>query len=129
MGGGGNIREHLRLTHCGVGGGRVAILVFCFVFENDNVDTGTIFAESPPVQTCDLPTTCMQRINSGLPPGDIVSNANALLHRSAAASLSGSNDMNTILGALTSVTQCFSNLQETIEVTTERETTVRCKWF
>jgi hypothetical protein len=35
------------------------------IVENDNADTGTIFAESPPVQTCDLPTTCMQRINSG----------------------------------------------------------------
>jgi hypothetical protein len=56
----------------------------------------------------------MQRINSGLPSGDIVSDANALLHSSSAASLSGSNDMNTILGALTSVTQCFSNLQETV---------------
>ena len=84
------------------------------IVENDNADTGTIFAESPPVQTCDLPTTCMQRINSGLPSGDIVSDANALLHSSSAASLSGSNDMNTILGALTSVTQCFSNLQETV---------------
>ena len=84
------------------------------IVENDNADTGTIFVESPPVQTCDLPTTCMQRINSGLPSGDIVSDDNALLHSSSAASLSGSNDMNTILGALTSVTQCFSNLQETV---------------
>jgi hypothetical protein len=48
----------------------------------------------------------MQRINSGLPSGDIVYGANALLH--------SSSDMNTILGALTSVTQCFSNLQETV---------------
>ena len=85
------------------------------IVENDNADTGTIFVESPPVQTCDLPTTCMQRINSGLPSGDIVSDANALLHSSSAASLSGSNDMNTILGVLTSVTQCFSNLQETVK--------------
>jgi hypothetical protein len=40
------------------------------IVENDNADTGTIFVESPPVQTCDLPTTCMQRIISGLPSGD-----------------------------------------------------------
>jgi hypothetical protein len=56
----------------------------------------------------------MQRINSGLPLCDIVSDANALLHSSSAASLGGSNDMNTILSALTSVAQCFSNLQETV---------------
>jgi hypothetical protein len=56
----------------------------------------------------------MQCINSGLPSGDIVSDANALLHSSSAARFGGSNDMNTILGALTSVTQCFSNLQETV---------------
>jgi hypothetical protein len=84
------------------------------IVENDNADTGTIFAESPSVQTCDLPTACMQRINSGLPSRDIVSDANALLHNSSAVSLGGSNDMNTILGALTSATQCFSNLQETV---------------
>ena len=84
------------------------------IVENDNADTGTIFAESPPVQTCDLPTACMQRINSGLPSGDIVSDSNALLHSSSTASLSGRNDMNTILGALTSATHCFSNLQETV---------------
>jgi hypothetical protein len=29
------------------------------IVENDNADTGTIFAESPPVQTCDLPTAYM----------------------------------------------------------------------
>ena len=75
---------------------------------------GTIFAESPSVQTCDLPTACMQRINSGLPSGDMVYDANAMLHSSSAASLGGSNDMNTILGAWTSATQCFSNLQETV---------------
>ena len=84
------------------------------IVENDNADTGTIFAYSSSVQTCDLPTACMQRINSGLPSRDIVSDANALLHSSSAISLGGSNDMNTILGALTSVTQCFSNLQETV---------------
>jgi hypothetical protein len=84
------------------------------IVENDNADTGTIFAESPPVQTCDLTAACMQRINSGLPSGDIVSDSNALLHISSTASLSGSNEMNTILGALTSATQCFSNLQKPV---------------
>ena len=84
------------------------------IVKNDNADTGTIFAESPSVQTCDIPTACMQRINSGLPLSDTVSDANALLHSSSAASLGGSNDMNTILSAFTSVTQCFSNLQETV---------------
>ena len=73
------------------------------IVENDNTDTGTIFAESPSVQTCDLPTACMQRINSGLSSRDIVSDDNALLHSSSAASLDGGNNMNTILGALTSV--------------------------
>ena len=84
------------------------------IVENDNADTVTIFAESPSVQTCDLPTVCMQRIRFGLPSHDIVSDANALLHSSFAARLGGSNDMNTILVALTYVTQCFSNFQETI---------------
>jgi hypothetical protein len=28
------------------------------IVENDNADTGTIFAESPSVQICDLPTAC-----------------------------------------------------------------------
>ena len=28
------------------------------IVENDNVDTGTIFADSSSVQTCDLPTAC-----------------------------------------------------------------------
>jgi hypothetical protein len=37
----------------------------------------------------------MQCINSGLPSGDIVSDANALLHSSSAARFGGSNDMNT----------------------------------
>ena len=84
------------------------------IVENDNADTGTIFAESPSVQTCDLPTACMQHFDYGLRSGVIVSDANALLHSSSAASLGGSNDMNTTLGALTSATQCFSNLQETV---------------
>jgi hypothetical protein len=42
----------------------------------------------------------MQCINSGLPSGDIVSDANALLHSSSAARFGGSNDMNTILGTV-----------------------------
>jgi hypothetical protein len=57
------------------------------IVKNDNADTGTIFAESPSVQTCDIPTACMQRINYGLPLSDTVSDANALLHSSSAASL------------------------------------------
>jgi hypothetical protein len=29
------------------------------IVKNDNADTGTIFAESPSVQTCDIPTACI----------------------------------------------------------------------
>lgn len=78
-----------------------------------DADFGTTSAEASTAETGDLPTTCTMRINNALQSRDMVSDANTLLQSSQTTSLGGSN-IDTVLGALTSVTQCFSNLQETV---------------